>query len=152
MYYVGIDVSKCSLDVCLLAEGSKGSRKTKTLSNGHYSAQILAKWLILQKCEPLIISEMQRKLATWAATDLSRRIERLLRLITQPEWPAEAARITLSSKGAHTSGVDGVNKAKLQLSCKSSGMNYSPATTSPCQPDEFTSLKATASCDHWVSG
>ncbi|EEE2268128.1 IS110 family transposase, partial [Salmonella enterica subsp. houtenae] len=34
MHYVGIDVSKRSLDVCLLAEGSKGSRKTKTLSNG----------------------------------------------------------------------------------------------------------------------
>lgn len=62
----------------------------------------------------MIISEMQRKLATWAATDPSRRIERLLRLITQQEWLAEAARITLSSKGAHTPGVDGVNKAKLQ--------------------------------------
>ena len=62
----------------------------------------------------MIISEMQRKLATWATTDPSRRIERLLRLITQQEWLAEAARITLSSKGAHTSGVDGVNKAKLQ--------------------------------------
>lgn len=57
---------------------------------------------------------MQRKLATWAATDPSRRIERLLRLITQPEWLSEAARITLSSKGAHTPGVDGMNKAKLQ--------------------------------------
>ena len=62
----------------------------------------------------MIISEMQRRLATWAATDPSRRIERLLRLITQPEWLAEAARITLSSKGAHTPGVDGVNKAKLE--------------------------------------
>ena len=62
----------------------------------------------------MIISEMQRKLATWAATDPSRRIERLLRLITQQEWLAEAARITLSSKGAHTPGVDGVNKTKLQ--------------------------------------
>uniref|UniRef100_UPI00192943E5 hypothetical protein n=1 Tax=Klebsiella pneumoniae TaxID=573 RepID=UPI00192943E5 len=51
---------------------------------------------------------MQRKLATWAATDPSLRIQRLLRLITQPEWLAEAARITLSSKGAHTPGVDGV--------------------------------------------
>lgn len=57
---------------------------------------------------------MQRKLATCAATDPSRRIERLLRLITQPEWLTEAARITLSSKGAHTPGVDGVNKATLQ--------------------------------------
>ncbi|HCO1363272.1 TPA: reverse transcriptase, partial [Escherichia coli] len=35
-------------------------------------------------------------------TDPSLRIQRLLRLITQPEWLAEAARITLSSKGAHT--------------------------------------------------
>ena len=50
----------------------------------------------------------------WAATDPSRRIERLLRLITQPEWLAEAARITLSSKGAHTPDIDGVNKATLQ--------------------------------------
>ncbi len=57
---------------------------------------------------------MQRKLATWAATDPSQRIERLLRLITQPEWLAEAARITISSKGAHTPGVDGVNKTMLQ--------------------------------------
>lgn len=62
----------------------------------------------------LIISEMQRKLATWAATDSSRRIERLLRLITQPERLAEAAWITLSSKGAHPPGIDGVNKSKLQ--------------------------------------
>lgn len=62
----------------------------------------------------MIISEMQRKLATWATADPSRRIEQLLRLITQPAWLAEAARITLSSKGAHTPGVDGVNKAKLQ--------------------------------------
>lgn len=57
---------------------------------------------------------MQRKLATWATVDPSRRIERLLRLITQQEWLAEAAWITLSSKGAHTPGVDGMNKAKLQ--------------------------------------
>ena len=56
---------------------------------------------------------MQRKLATWATADPSRRIERLLRLITQPEWLAEAARITLSSKGAHTPGIDGVNKTCL---------------------------------------
>ncbi|HCH9733844.1 TPA: reverse transcriptase, partial [Escherichia coli] len=39
----------------------------------------------------MIISEMQRKLATWVATDPSLRIQRLLRLITQPEWLAEAA-------------------------------------------------------------
>lgn len=57
---------------------------------------------------------MQRKLATWTAADPSRRVERLLRLITQPAWLVEAAQITLSSKGAQTPGVDGVNKAKLQ--------------------------------------
>ncbi len=48
-----------------------------------------------------IISEMQHKLATWAATEPSRRIEQLQRLITQPEWLAEAARITLASKGTY---------------------------------------------------
>ncbi|HEN3482569.1 TPA: reverse transcriptase, partial [Yersinia enterocolitica] len=34
----------------------------------------------------MIISELQRKLATWAAADPARRIERLLLLITQPDW------------------------------------------------------------------
>ncbi len=62
----------------------------------------------------MIISEMQRKLATWTATAPSGRITRLLRLITQPEWLAEAVRITLSSKGVHTPVVNGVSKAKLQ--------------------------------------
>ena len=62
----------------------------------------------------MIIIEMQRKLATWAATVPSLRIERLLRLITQPEWLAEAARITFSSKGAHTPSVDGVDKTMQQ--------------------------------------
>jgi len=103
----------------------------------------------------LIISEMQRKLATWAATDPSRRIERLLRLITQPEWLAEAARITLSSKGAHTPGVDGVNKTKLEARLAAELQilrdEFSQDTTSPCLPDGFTSLKATANCVHWVS-
>lgn len=57
---------------------------------------------------------MQRKLAKWTATDPSRWIERLLRLITHPEWVAEAVRITLSSTGTHTPSIDGVNKATLQ--------------------------------------
>ena len=57
---------------------------------------------------------MQRTLATWAVTDPSLRIQRLLRLLTQPEWLAEAARIKLASKGAHTPGGDGVNKTMLQ--------------------------------------
>ncbi|NQX90392.1 MAG: group II intron reverse transcriptase/maturase [Halioglobus sp.] len=56
---------------------------------------------------------MQRKLATWTASDNSRRVNRLLRLITHPDWLAEAARITLSSKGAKTPGVDGVTKQAI---------------------------------------
>ena len=56
---------------------------------------------------------MQRKLATWTATDTTRRVDRLLRLISHPEWLAEAARITLSSQGASTPGVDGITKQSL---------------------------------------
>lgn len=62
----------------------------------------------------MIISELQRKLATWTTVDSTRRVDRLLRLIAHPVWLEEAARITLSSRGAHTSGVDGVNKTAFQ--------------------------------------
>ncbi len=61
--------------------------------------------------ELLIISEMQHKLHMGSHRSVLR-IQRLLRLITQPEWLAEAARITLSSKGPYP-GVDGVNKTML---------------------------------------
>ncbi len=57
---------------------------------------------------------MQRKLATWTATDENRRVNRLLRVISQPLWLSKAAEITLSSKGAKTPGVDGINKDALQ--------------------------------------
>jgi len=62
----------------------------------------------------LIISEMQHKLATWAESDQTRRFDRLLRLIANREWLAEAARIVLSSKGARTPGIDGIDKQRLQ--------------------------------------
>ncbi|MBN3133921.1 IS110 family transposase [Pectobacterium brasiliense] len=52
MYYVGIDISKRFIDVCLLVDGIKGKRKTKVLPNDLNSAQALAQWLILQKCDP----------------------------------------------------------------------------------------------------
>ncbi|HEY0211877.1 IS110 family transposase [Acerihabitans sp.] len=52
MYYVGIDVSKRSVDVCLLTDGIKGKRKTKSLPNGLNSAQALAQWLTVQKRDP----------------------------------------------------------------------------------------------------
>ena len=57
---------------------------------------------------------MQSKLATWSASDPCRRFDRMLRLIAQREWLAEAARITLSSKGAATAGVDGVHKVAFE--------------------------------------
>ena len=43
----------------------------------------------------MIISEMQHKLATWASADQTRRFDRLLRLITDRNWLAEAARINV---------------------------------------------------------
>ena len=61
----------------------------------------------------MIISEMQRKLATWTATEKTRRVDRLLRLISHPHWLCKAAEITLSSKGAKTPGVDGITKLYL---------------------------------------
>lgn len=62
----------------------------------------------------MIISELQRKLATWTATDKARRVNRLLRLISHPQWLCQAAEVTLSSKGAKTPGVDGITKIHLQ--------------------------------------
>lgn len=62
----------------------------------------------------MIISEMQRKLAIWTATDKDRRVDRLLRLICHPQWLRQAAETTLSSKGAKTPGVDGVTKFDLK--------------------------------------
>lgn len=56
---------------------------------------------------------MQSKLATWTRANSSRRVNRLLRLISHPLWLAKAAEITLASKGARTSGVDGINKEQL---------------------------------------
>jgi len=57
---------------------------------------------------------MQRKLATWKAAAADRRVDRLLRLISHPQWLKKAADITLSSKGASTPGVDGITKSRLR--------------------------------------
>ncbi|MER9165714.1 hypothetical protein NKI21_32010, partial [Mesorhizobium sp. M0715] len=62
----------------------------------------------------MIISETQHKLATWAESDLNRRFDRLLRLIADREWLAEAARIVLASSGARTPGIDGMDKQRMQ--------------------------------------
>lgn len=57
---------------------------------------------------------MQAKLATWSTSDPHRQFDRVFRLIAQQEWLLEAARITLSSKGAATAGVDGINKEVIE--------------------------------------
>lgn len=57
---------------------------------------------------------MQRKLATLTAIESDRRVDRLLRLISHPQWLQKAAEITLSSKGANTPGVDGITKIHLE--------------------------------------
>jgi RNA-directed DNA polymerase len=63
----------------------------------------------------MIISEMQHKLATWAHADQTRRFDRLLRLITNRNWLAEAARVVLASSGARTAGLDGMNKQRMEV-------------------------------------
>jgi RNA-directed DNA polymerase len=57
---------------------------------------------------------MQGKLATWSMESKERRLDRLLRLVADRSWLSEAARITLSSSGARTSGVDGVDKQMME--------------------------------------
>ena len=56
---------------------------------------------------------MQSKLAKWSTENTERKFDRLLRLIADSAWLAEAARITLASSGARTPGVDGVDKAMM---------------------------------------
>lgn len=62
----------------------------------------------------MIISEMQRKLATWSTADSERKFDRLLRIMADRSWLAEAARITLASSGARTPGIDGVDKQAME--------------------------------------
>jgi len=62
----------------------------------------------------LIISEMQSKLATWSPKDKERKFDRLLRMIANRSWLQEAARVTLSSRGAHTPGIDGMDKQTME--------------------------------------
>lgn len=57
---------------------------------------------------------MQSKLATWSLEDEVRKFDRLLRIMTDWSWLQEAARVTLAAKGAHTSGIDGINKQVME--------------------------------------
>lgn len=87
--------------------------------------------------------------------DPSRRISQLLRLITQSEGLAEAARLTFSSKGAHSPCVEGVNTAKLQAGRSAELQRLSEELIfghyQPMPARWVISRKATANCDHWVS-
>src|SRR6202165_3664206 len=59
---------------------------------------------------------MKSKLAAWSTQDKGRKFDRLLRLIADRTWLADAARITLASDGARTPGVDGVDKQIMERS------------------------------------
>ncbi|QGR06660.1 IS110 family transposase, partial [Pantoea phytobeneficialis] len=50
MIYLGIDVSKNKLDLCLLP--GNGKKKTKTLKNHPDAGREINDWLIRQKCHP----------------------------------------------------------------------------------------------------
>src|ERR1700674_2788341 len=56
---------------------------------------------------------MQSKLARWSSENKGPKFDRLLRLLADATWLAEAARITLASRGARTAGVDGIDKQRL---------------------------------------
>lgn len=52
MFQLGIDVSKKTLDLCLLREGVKGRVKTRKLKNDLNAASAVIIWLRKQLCEP----------------------------------------------------------------------------------------------------
>ena len=62
---------------------------------------------------------MQHKLATWARDEQTKKFDRLLQLIANRDWLAEAARIVLSSNGAKTAGIDGMSKRTMQTNLDS---------------------------------
>lgn len=52
MFPVGIDVSKDSLDLCILYDGIKGRIRTKKIKNDNSAAANIIRWLRLQHCGP----------------------------------------------------------------------------------------------------
>lgn len=52
MFQLGIDVSKKTLDLCLLREGVKGSVKTRKLQNDINAVNAVIAWLSKQHCKP----------------------------------------------------------------------------------------------------
>lgn len=52
MFYVGIDVSKYTLDICLLRDGIRGKVKTRKFKNDGDAAAGIVSWLDKQHCPP----------------------------------------------------------------------------------------------------
>ena len=52
MFPVGIDVSKNTLDLCMLYDGIKGRKKTRNIQNNRHSVENILRWLRLQHCGP----------------------------------------------------------------------------------------------------
>ena len=52
MFPVGIDVSKNTLDLCMLYDGIKGRIKTRNIQNNRHSVENILRWLRLQHCSP----------------------------------------------------------------------------------------------------
>ncbi|HGU7952218.1 TPA: transposase [Escherichia coli] len=52
MFQLGIDVSKKTLDLCLLREGVKGRVKTRKLQNDINAVSAVIAWLSKQHCKP----------------------------------------------------------------------------------------------------
>ena len=98
---------------------------------------------------------MQRKLTTWTADDENRRVNRLLRLISHPDWLHHAAERALSSKGARTPGVDGITKYHLQEKLgnylRALRLECSQVITSLCRHDASIFLKRMGNSAHWGS-
>ena len=53
MFQLGIDVSKKTLDLCLLREGVKGRVKTRKLQNDINAVSVVIVWLSKQHCKPV---------------------------------------------------------------------------------------------------
>ncbi|MDE8558934.1 IS110 family transposase, partial [Pantoea vagans] len=52
MFPVGIDVSKDTLDLCILYDDIKGRIRTKKIKNDRSAAANIFRWLRLQHCGP----------------------------------------------------------------------------------------------------
>ncbi|MBK5016672.1 IS110 family transposase [Pantoea sp. S62] len=52
MFPVGIDVSKSTLNICILYDGVKGRIRTKKIKNDRSAAGNVFRWLHLQHCGP----------------------------------------------------------------------------------------------------